>query len=317
MVQFSEFKLLSGNVGYLDISSFALVDLENPDDPVLRAAEAAMAMLANVDAAIIDLRESGGGTPEMEQFIASYFFDDTPRLLSEMYWGLDGKTYEFWTLEHLNGVRKPDIPLYILTSARTASAAEAFPYDLKSYGRGIIVGELTAGGGNPGSSFTVGRGFTVFISVGSVKNAVTGTNWDGVGVIPDVKTGYEQALPVAHKMALEQLQETNSQSSMKTIWEWTLQRMAAQEQPVSLGRRYQHKISGTYGTREVSIENGQLIYRRSARRPKRNLISLGDNKFAMEGFDKIRLEFEQDKKGHIIALGEKTSSGRNARYAKK
>lgn len=59
---------LDGNIGYIDMAYFA--------DPTLAfdTAAAAMRMIENTDAVIIDLRYNNGGHLEMAQFIASYFF---------------------------------------------------------------------------------------------------------------------------------------------------------------------------------------------------------------------------------------------------
>ena len=70
---FKEVKLLDGNVGYLKFNFFSAAQEAFP------VAVGAMAFLANCDALIIDLRENGGGSPEMIQLLSSYFFSGEPQ----------------------------------------------------------------------------------------------------------------------------------------------------------------------------------------------------------------------------------------------
>ena len=96
-------------------------------------------------------------------------------------------------------------PVYVLTSSLTFSGGEEFAYDVQAFKRGVIVGETTGGGANPGGPQPLGHGFTVFVPTGLVKHPVTGTNWEGVGVKPDVPVAPELALLEAHRLAAESL----------------------------------------------------------------------------------------------------------------
>jgi len=69
---FKELRIMSGNVGYLKISSFA----GSPE--ALAVAAAAMRFLSNCDAIIMDLRFNPGGDSAMVQFLASYFLSEEP-----------------------------------------------------------------------------------------------------------------------------------------------------------------------------------------------------------------------------------------------
>jgi C-terminal processing protease CtpA/Prc len=52
----------------------------------------------------------------------------------------------FWTQEEVRGPKLVDVPIFILTSGRTFSAAEEFTYNLKSMKRATIVGETPGAG---------------------------------------------------------------------------------------------------------------------------------------------------------------------------
>jgi hypothetical protein len=66
---FAKVELLEGNIGYLDLREFA-----SPDEAGDRLA-AAMKVVADSDALVIDLRQNFGGSPEMVAALCSYFFE--------------------------------------------------------------------------------------------------------------------------------------------------------------------------------------------------------------------------------------------------
>jgi len=94
-------------------------------------------------------------------------------------------------------------PVYVLTSSRTFSGAEEFAYDLQTQKRATIVGETTGGGANPGGPVRLPYDLTLFVPTGRAINPVTKTNWEGVGVKPDVAVSADSALDVAHGLAVK------------------------------------------------------------------------------------------------------------------
>src|SRR6201985_3330105 len=99
-----------------------------------------MASLSHADAILFDLRDNRGGFPEMVMLIAAYLFDHP----EYMYNPRENTTERSWTVSPVPGNRLADKPVYVLTSGRTASAAEHFSYDLKMLKRATLVGERTA-----------------------------------------------------------------------------------------------------------------------------------------------------------------------------
>jgi C-terminal processing protease CtpA/Prc len=188
---------LGGNVGYLALDSFA--DGEAAAEP----AAAAMNFLANTEALIIDLRKNGGGTPTGVVLLASYFFSDKPVHLNSLHWRKGDRTEEFWTRKEVVGKRYPGKDVYVLTSARTFSAAEEFAYDLQAQKRATIVGETTGGGAHPGGARPIQEHFVMFVPAGRAINPVTKTNWEGTGVKPDVAVAADEALDKAHELAVK------------------------------------------------------------------------------------------------------------------
>jgi hypothetical protein len=194
---FAKYEQLEGNVGYLELRGFLDADSGK------QVAAAAMNMVANAHALIIDLRRNGGGSPQMVAFVSSYLFGAQRVHLNDLYFRPSNKTEEFWTNPDVPGTRYgPDKPVYVLTSKRTFSGAEEFTYNLKNLKRATIVGETTGGGANPGRGIRTGEHFLTFIPTGRAINPITRTNWEGTGIAPDVAVAPEQALKTAHLMAL-------------------------------------------------------------------------------------------------------------------
>jgi len=186
--------ILPGNIGYLDLLMFV-------SEAVGReTAVAAMKFLGGVDALIVDLRDNGGGNPELIRLISSYFFDK-PTHLNSLYWRQGDRTQEFWTYEKVDGRRLADIPIFVLTSRRTASGGEEFTYNLKTRQRALIIGETTWGGANPGGTHPLPSGLRIFIPTGRAINPVTKTNWEGTGVEPDVPADRDKAFDIAFEKA--------------------------------------------------------------------------------------------------------------------
>ncbi|MGH1363722.1 MAG: S41 family peptidase [Calditrichia bacterium] len=191
---FEKVERFDNNVGYVDFRYF------DGSQEAKKVAASTMHFLAGSDAIIFDMRKNGGGNPEMVQFICSYFFGEKTHLNS-LYWREGDETHEFWTLDSLPGKRMPDVPLFVLTSKRTFSGAEEFSYNFQTRKRATLIGETTGGGANPGGTAPINRQFEIFIPTGKAINPVTGTNWEGVGVKPDIPVFADSALSVALRHA--------------------------------------------------------------------------------------------------------------------
>jgi len=95
----------------------------------------------------------------------------------------------------------------VLTSAATFSGAEALGYDLQQLGRATVVGERTRGGAHPRRAFRIDAHLEATIPVARAVSPITGTNWEGTGIVPDVHVPADEALPTAYRMALERLRQ--------------------------------------------------------------------------------------------------------------
>lgn len=205
---FRSVQVLNNNVGYINLHSFF------PKDIASTRADASMKLVENTYAIIIDLRENGGGKPDMVQYLCSYFFNER-MILNSLFWLKDNNTEDFWVLDEVNGKKRPDTPLFILTSSTTFSAAEEFAYNMQSRKRATIIGEITGGGGNPGDVFDVAGVLDMFISTGRAINPVTQTNWEGIGVIPDIETTSDLALNKALELSEEVVERARTQAKIR------------------------------------------------------------------------------------------------------
>ncbi len=286
--------IMAGNVGYLDFRRFQPPDLAG--DTLVGA----MAFLANADAIIIDLRNCHGGSAYMTGYFAGYFFSRATHLFDMEFRG-DNFTDHFWTIAYLPGKRLPDVPLYILTSAYTFSGAEGFAYRFKVLKRATIVGETTGGGANAGGVLDVAPFFRVYMPMGRPVDRDTGTNWEGTGVEPDIKTTAREALVTAHLEALKKLKANASSKDDQARLDWAIERVTAGRNPVNLSNEELRRFTGNYRTGRVFVEGDQLRYQPENREPFL-LTPLSRTVFTVDAQELARLEFIPGPDGRFEKL---------------
>ena len=192
---FKKAEVLDGNVGYIRLDGFV------PGEEAERTAAAALAFVAHCDALVFDLRYNGGGSPEMIRFIQSYLFEE-PTHLNDMVDREGEVVAEYWTLEEVPGRRFDlEVPVFVLTSDYTFSGGEEFAYNLQNLGRAVVIGEKTGGGAHPVRGVRVGDHLVVGIPFMRARNPISGTNWEGAGVSPDIGVPADEALERALKLA--------------------------------------------------------------------------------------------------------------------
>ncbi len=293
---FKKVELLAGNVGYVKLNCFVPAQLGGA------TAVAAMGFLAGSEALIFDLRENGGGSPSMIQLLTSYLLDDDDTTHLNSFYIREGeKTEQYWTQAWVPGTKLPEVPVYVLTSNFTFSAAEEFTYNLKNLKRATIVGETTGGGAHPVNMHRV-EGYPVMMSLpfGRAVNPITGTNWEGTGVAPDVAVPAAEALFAAHRHALGKLAEKATDPEDKNALLFALTMLEAKSQTISLSAEQMAAFVGNYGPRRLFIEQGGLWYQRGAG-AKRPLTALSGDRFLVGGVDDFLLRFERDR-GKVARL---------------
>jgi len=201
---------LDGNVGYVDLRSIADPAVGGP------AIAAAMSLVADTHALIFDLRRNGGGSPHGVIFWNSYLFPDAETHLNSIYARESGTTREFWSLAYVPGRRYLDRPVYVLTSCDTFSGGEEFAYNLQQQKRATLIGETTRGGAHPTQPFPLTPTLEITVPIARSVNPVTGTNWEGTGVEPDIAVTATEALDQAYTLALRDVLASSAPPAVLT-----------------------------------------------------------------------------------------------------
>ena len=292
---FEKIDHLEGNIGYIDMRGFSSAKYAG------QTAIAAMNLLGHCDALIFDLRKNGGGDPTMIQLLGSFLLEE-PTHLNSFYIRKGDKTDQFWSYTGVPGPDLSRIPVYVLTSSFTFSCAEEFTYDLKNLKRATIVGEVTGGGAHP-VNHRIFAGLPVGLQLpfGRAVNPISGTNWEGTGVEPDIKVPADEALAVAHREALKTVLAATNDPERKQSLEWALQGLDFRANPTKLEAKDLRAYLGSYGPRKITEESGALFYQRETQ-PRRRLIPGGKDFFLVDGVDYFRVQFLRDERGRVEKL---------------
>lgn len=299
---FRRVDMLPGAIGYLDLRLFADFSFDKPDEPARKAADAALALVSTADAVIIDLRNNAGGSSLMVGYLVSAFTAPGADIYN-VFRSRDGTSSE----RPKESYSRPRlaVPLYVLISGRTASAAESTAYTLQAAKRAVVVGEVSGGAANPGGEFPAADGFSIFISTSTTVNAVTGTNWEGVGVKPDVAVNPEHALERAQILALESVLRNNPTGTEAVETRWVLEALRAEASP-AVGPPITDYV-GAYAGAEISAENGHLALRRD-RRPAWALTRVRGDVFCVTDEPFRRVLFERNT-AHGVTRFQLTRAG--------
>ena len=183
---------IAGGIGYIEVLGFP------PPMIFKRTLDRAIAALAGSRALVIDVRRNGGGSPQSVSYLVSYL--TAPGRPINTIVSRTEKTNDY-TRESFASEPTPtsfvDVPVYVLTSKDTFSGGEEFAYDVQALKLGTLIGEVTGGGANPVGMVELGYGMAAMIPFGRAENAVTGTNWEGRGVKPDIVVPAADALRTA------------------------------------------------------------------------------------------------------------------------
>lgn len=195
---FDKVERLRGNIGLLVV--------RNIDEPegTAPAVDAAFAFLARCSALIIDVRRTTGGAPSGVAYFLGHLLPAGTALIEVV--NRDGAvTDRTATPKGKEPTVGADVPVFVLTSCRTVSACEEIAYDLRAAGRATLVGATTVGAANPVDAYVVDPHFGVRVPTAVVRHAVSGGNWEGTGIVPDVDCSVDDALDVAHRLAVDEV----------------------------------------------------------------------------------------------------------------
>jgi retinol-binding protein 3 len=292
---FKAVQFLNGNIGYLKLDYFdSYLEYSSP------VADASMTFFKNSDALIIDLRENGGGSGQMVNYIAGFFFK-TRTLTGTSYNRLTDSTAEEFITPQPDEKQLPKMDLYILTSKSTVSAAEALAYNLKYLKNAKVIGETSAGAANPGRVTRLNNLFTAFIPNRHGMNVVTKTNWEGTGVPVDIACPAEDALRVARIEALKKLRQRATDSLQQKKFDNYITYLEKTKLEIELPEKTLRQYVGEYQNgRTITLKNGKLYYARVSDAGGELHFISADVFMLSEG--DVTLIFKRNKQNRVIEM---------------
>jgi hypothetical protein len=284
--------VLPGNIGYMKVTGF------EGSPAAIEGTSAALKYLEGTDAMIFDFRGMGGGSGIQSNFLISHFVsaDTVPSLVvANRSQGVKRTRY---TLASVPGMRRPTVPLFVLTDRGTASAGEDFAFVLQQLGRAKVVGDRTAGAGHNNTFVDLGNGFRASISITRVSDARTGKEWERVGVQPDIPSAPDEALAIAHVAALDTLLRSTHDAELTAALSTARLAAGAQAHPHRVPAQMLASYAGTYeGGRVIAADRDVLLYRRDATRPPRAMVTVNDTTFVLN--NAIQITFERGADGGV------------------
>ena len=251
---FQQTSVMPGNIGYI-----SFIDFTDTSEQARKTIRAAMQIVVHTDELIIDLRDNYGGSGVMAGEIITYFFDRrTPT----------GRAYnrisDQWVDTYVSN--QPDItkglnlrmPLYLLVSNKTVSAAENFAYTLQTLRKARVFGEVTAGSVHLTRSFALGNGFVGFIPISRSENIVTKADVEGKGVLPDLVTSGDSALRKAGEYILTQRFDTAKAELSQQKISWELNAFRGSEAKIVIDDNVLEKYIGNYDGLIINFSNHRL-----------------------------------------------------------
>jgi hypothetical protein len=202
---FTRVETLDCKVGYIELGDALRQGPTQQGDHAVMAE--VLHAVADADAIILDVRPSPGGSAGLANLLVSHFLPPGVHLLTVDSRRI-GRVDRRYTAQTVPGPRRLNVPLYVLTSSRTFSAAEDIAFSLQSQGRATLIGERTGGGGRNNVRAHLGHGLTASVSATRVLDPRTGLEaWERRGVTPDIEAPGDDALEVAHGLACDNRQD--------------------------------------------------------------------------------------------------------------
>lgn len=288
---FKKVEILPGNIGYLPFNLF--VDDIEAAKPIISAA---LKFLVNTSALIIDLRENMGGSPQMVSQVESYFFKEKTHMNDLINRSVMDTTFLYADPAKSDSLNL-SMPVYILTSRHTFSGAEDFSYAMQIAKRAVVVGETTGGGAHPQMPFSVGQHFLVFIPFARSINPVTQTDWEGKGVIPDVKTTANKAFIKAQELIFRDELSRATDQKEKNKYLYYINSLLINDASKQPALNILMPYAGTYGGLKIYLDKNKLYCKNDNNGGSVSELKYLTNKLFVLDQD-AQIEFIKNSKGH-------------------
>ena len=291
---FKKAEVLPDNIGYLSFNLFV-------DDikAAKRTIKAALTFLSNTDAIIIDLRDNMGGDPKMVSQIESYFFNQKTQMNSLINRSTMDTVFLYADPSKADGLYLP-MPVYILTSQHTFSGAEDFSYGMQVAKRAFIVGETTGGGAHPQMPFSVNQGFVMYIPFARSENPITHTDWEGTGVIPDVKIASDKAFNKAQELIFRDDLARATDQKTKNKYLYFINSLLEHDEKELLPVNKLMPYVGVYGDLIIYLDKDKLYCRNNNNAGVTELKQLSNNLFVLD--KDAQIEFKKNSQGQVSAI---------------
>lgn len=300
---FKTLRMLDGQVGYLDLRMFFAARYAG------RTAVAAMEFLSGSRAIIVDLRRNGGGWDDMVTLLAGYFVDPDrsgPVAISRS--TLDSSYDASVVPSFVPGKRLTGIPVYLLTSPSTASAAEAFISIVTHLNdSALVVGQRTAGAENPVEMLALDD--QLVLQIPCYRKIYFGDRpgWEGTGLTPDLEASPDRALETAHLHALHRLEGRFPDAVAKEKIQWAIDGYQAVLEPKTVPLDLLHMYAGRYRKANVILD-GKDLFVQFGNQSRKRLLVISSDYFLIEERDDLRLRFVVEH-GKVTAMERIHSDG--------
>ena len=171
-INYVEYSILEGNVGYLSIYQFTGDDVEGVKEAISAFQQ------AGVSALVVDVRSNPGGLLTDVVDICDMLLPEGLIVYTEDRGGAREEFYadgEYW-----------DVPMAVLVNGDSASASEIFAAAVQDTGRGIVVGEVTYGKGVVQTLHAFPEGDGMQLTTATYYTP-SGASIHGQGVTPDIE----------------------------------------------------------------------------------------------------------------------------------
>ena len=171
--------VINGNVGYLAVSQFR-------EDGSSAFSEALSSLLKQgVVGLVIDLRNNSGGDMQAMAESLDMLIPAGSTVTSRDSSGTE-------TVEYTSSANEIGVPVSVLVNGSTYGAAELFAADVQDYGKGLVVGEQTAGSGEKLEIIPLSDGSAIMLPIAEYLR-IGGAEISGSGVTPDVEKSLDES----------------------------------------------------------------------------------------------------------------------------
>lgn len=190
-------EISADNIGYLQLRG----QFNFPDNAAVLAQQ--LQFLAGVDALIIDLQQADSGKLVLVQQLLSYFVPPGTELARVQF---NQHTETLIAAPVPAAMRlKPQLPLYIVTSAFVAGGWELFADTLQRRQQAVVVGETTMGIHQLETVVKVSDKLSLHYSHGEIALPQAAASWAEQGVVPDYFFAAKDAVAKAHALAVAEV----------------------------------------------------------------------------------------------------------------